>query len=266
MNDPVDVVALILAAGRGTRMKSDMPKVLHPVAGKAMVEHVVDRLHKSGIQDICMVISADLEPWQEFLCAHPEIRVCIQKVRNGTAGAVGSAAGCLGQASDISYASHSLVQGEAFRHEFVLICAGDTPALESSDLQQFVRFCSTRSADVGVLGMEVPDPYGYGRLLTEKDGSLIAIVEEKEADDEQRRIRLCNSGVIYARVKTLFHLLEDLSACNQQEEYYLTDIVARAHEQGYCALAFRTRNWQNFQGVNTPDQLSRVEQFLHSGS
>ena len=259
------VAGLILAAGQGTRMKSPIPKVLHKVAGDPMIHHVTKSLQAAGIRHICAVIGEDNGAFTAYLREQPTLRVCVQKIRNGTAGAVAAASDCFIQGKQIPWAPSFLLRGQPLEHEFVLICAGDTPALDSNDLKDFIKSCLSASVDIGVLGMDIPNPYGYGRLITETGSRLRplrAIVEERDAGPSEREVTICNSGVILARTSVLFALLPEVNNNNAQKEYYLTNIIALARQQRYRVLAFISQNWQNFLGVNTPEQLSQVGRFM----
>ena len=260
----LSVGGLILAAGKGTRMKSPVPKVLHPVAGKPMISHVVDSLRRSGVSDICAVISQDAQFWDQYLRDNPTLSVCLQKDRNGTAGAVGSASACFAKASPVPYAPSESLGSRVYTGDHLIICAGDTPALDSQELSKFIQYCLDQSCDIGVLGMTVDEPYGYGRLIVDDQNQLLSIIEEKDANESQKSIRICNSGIIFAKIDVLFPLLRLLSAENSQNEYYLTDVIGVAHKQNFRVLAYLADHWQNFLGVNTPEQLQSIEKLIES--
>jgi len=256
------VGAIVLAAGKGTRMKSDLPKVLHNVAGKPMLTSVVTALSKAGIESICLVIGGELEKFDSFLEDNDEFSVCLQENRRGTGDAVASAAICFQSAKIPSYASQSLLRGSALNSEFVLICTGDTPALDGELIAEFVKQAIAKNADVAVLGMKMPDPSGYGRLVIEKGDELKKIVEHKDASDEELSIDVCNSGIIFAKTKIMFECLDEIKPNNVQNEYYLTDIIEIAQKKNLKTVVHATSDWEFFAGVNSPEQKIEVEKII----
>ena len=242
-------------------MQSQLPKVLHLLAGKPILAHVMGRLRGLGLSALGLVLGADTAPFSTFLEENKDIRVCIQSVPNGTGGAVAAAAGLFGCPSP-SYASAEILRGGPFKHSFVLICAGDVPGLDHATLQTFLAVCEQEKAPLAVLGMNVPDPRGYGRLILDQAGRLDRIVEEKDATDAEKKITSCNSGVFFASVPFLFDALQGLTNSNQQGEYYLTDVVAIARQKGIKPAVMITSKWQQFSGINTAAQLSAVEAFM----
>ncbi len=256
------ISAIILAAGKGTRMKSTLPKVLHPVMGRSMVEWVIDAAKKAGATDTSLVLSAGHKPFEKVVGLHPETKLTIQKAQRGTGDAVASAAKAYTKAKCPSWAQSELIAGKPSDADWVLVCAGDTPAINPNTIRNFIQSVLGSSRKLGVLGMIVPDPKGYGRLVKGTDGGLSQIVEERDADAATKKINLCNSGVIFAKTNTLFSLLEGLSPTNSQNEYYLTDIFAAAARSGESAFVFETTSAEEFQGVNDRSQLASVEQAM----
>ncbi|MFW7382035.1 MAG: NTP transferase domain-containing protein [Oligoflexus sp.] len=255
-----NTAAIVLAAGKGTRMKSDIPKVLHRVCGKPMLSRILRILDQAGINRSCLVLSEETSAFSDLL--KKQLTAVIQHKRLGTGDAVAAAAcGFIGE-SVPSYSAGSLWSGEPLNHDFVLICAGDTPALDPQVLQDFVIQCQSAQATLGVIGMIHPQPTGYGRLILDKQQRLQKIVEEKDADTATKQITLCNSGVIFAKRSYLFQCLQNLSNDNAQQEYYLTDCFQMAAEQGQAAFVYQTSNYQSFNGVNQRSQLAAIEQWL----
>jgi len=252
---------LVLAAGKGTRMKSALPKVLHPVAGRPMLAWVVSALSAAGAAPACVVLSEHHDSFAPFLAAHPEVRIAVQKNCLGTGDAVAAAAFAFAGATPAPYAAGALVHGAPIACDVVLIAAGDVPAVRGDELAAFLHAFHASGAAVGVLGMRMPQPKGYGRLVT--DGGLLeAIVEERDADERIRRIDVCNSGVIAAKSRVLFPLLHALTQENAQREYYLTDIVRHARVRGLDLMVYTTDAWRDFAGVNNRAQLAEVEAWL----
>ncbi len=214
--------AIVLAAGLGTRMKSETPKVLHPLAGRPMVSMLIDTLSAVGAEPVVVVLGKDMERVAEAVAPHPTV---VQEPRLGTAHAVLAARREL----------------EGFAGE-VLVVFGDSPLIYADTLGRMLEARRAAPAPaptpaVVVLGFRPGDPTGYGRLVADDTGALEAIVEEGDATPAQRAIGLCNSGVMAIDGRRLFELLEAVGNDNAKGEYYLTDIVALAGARGLaCAV------------------------------
>lgn len=205
--------AIILAAGRGTRMKSDLHKPLHQVANKPMVRHVVDACSSAGADRI-IVVKADDDPYMSDVVAPFE--TAVQKDRRGTAHATQMATKILGK-----------YNGK------VLVTIGDMPLIEPETIKKMIA----AENDITLLAMRVEDPLKYGRLITDVTGKLHRIVEFKDATDEEKSINLCNSGAIVVRAELLEDLLSSVKNDNVAGEFYLYDIIAIANERGlHCAV------------------------------
>jgi bifunctional UDP-N-acetylglucosamine pyrophosphorylase/glucosamine-1-phosphate N-acetyltransferase len=255
--------SIILAAGKGTRMNSPLPKVLHPVAGRPMLSWVIDAVQGAGVEQICLILGGELELFKDIILSQQgRVAVAEQKERRGTGDAVASAAESIEGVVKPPYFSGRHVSGSPFKCERVLICTGDIPNLRAKTLQEFTEFAHQHSADLAVIGMIHPNPFGYGRLVQDSADNLVKIVEEKDADEELRKINVCNSGVILTRTKILFELLAEIKPNNKQSEYYLTDIFGLARQRGLRTAVFKTPKWQEFEGINDPAQLKRVEELI----
>ena len=254
------VASLILAAGRGSRMKSSLPKVLHTLAGRTMLEWVAGAIKAAGVEQSTLVLSSDLSEFDAFLARFPEFRVVIQNNRQGTGDAVAAAASSFEGISIPYFASGQLYRGSAINADRILIAAGDIPYLDATTVRSFLE--ATSKSDLGVLGLRPPDPFGYGRLVQNTAGHLEAIVEERDADSSTKAIGLCNSGLIVGRTELLFDLLGQTSADNKQNEYYLTDCFAVARDKGFSIDIFEAPDWQRFRGVNDRRQLAELETHL----
>ncbi|WP_208437669.1 bifunctional UDP-N-acetylglucosamine diphosphorylase/glucosamine-1-phosphate N-acetyltransferase GlmU [Bartonella taylorii] len=207
-------LSIILAAGEGTRMKSSLPKVLHKIAGLPLIGHVIKQIELVGVSQLAVVVGFGAKDVTETVQSFVKNAMIFeQKERFGTAHAVLSARLALQKEVDD-----------------VLIVFGDTPLIEQDSLLQ-IRAQLAKGADVVVAGFHAPDPIGYGRLL-EKNGKLIAIVEEKDASDEEKKISFCNGGIFALNGKHALSLLEKVSNNNMKKEYYLTDIVSIAAQEG----------------------------------
>lgn len=211
MTQPTSL-AIILAAGKGTRMKSALPKVLHKLAGAPMIAHVLSAAHAGGIGKTALVVGPGMEEVARAATAlDPKLEVFVQPEQQGTADAVKAARQAF----------------EDFKGQ-VLILYGDTPLLRPETLKAVAAELSA-GADLVVIGFEAENPTGYGRLLLDDRGRLTAIREEKDASDEERALNLCNSGIMgFRSAKTLLGLLGRIGKNNAKGEFYLTDAVALA--------------------------------------
>lgn len=211
MKQPTSLT-IILAAGKGTRMKSALPKVLHKLAGAPMIAHVLSAAHAAGIGKTALVVGPGMEEVAQAATAlDPKLEVFVQPEQQGTADAVKAAR----QAFED-------LKGQ------VLILYGDTPLLRPETLKAVAAELSS-GADLVVIGFEAENPTGYGRLLLDDRGRLAAIREEKDASDEERALTLCNSGIMgFRSAKTLLGLLGRIGKNNAKGEFYLTDAVALA--------------------------------------
>ena len=233
-------LSIILAAGEGTRMKSSLPKVLHKIAGLPLVCHVVRQVQSVGKSDIAVVVGRGADEVSSAVKEFSKTaNIYLQKERLGTAHAVLSARQMLGK-----------------NYDDVLIVFGDTPLIEAKSLER-ARDELAHGADIVVMGFVTENPSGYGRLI-EKDGKLQAIVEEKDATTEQKKIKFCNGGVMALNGKLALSLLEQIKNENAKKEYYLTDIVkigvSRELEVRAISIPF-----ENVIGVNTRVELSEAE-------
>ena len=233
-------LSIILAAGEGTRMKSSLPKVLHKIAGLPLVCHVVRQVQSIGKSDIAVVVGRGADEVSSAVKEFSKTaNIYLQKERLGTAHAVLSAREMLSK-----------------NYDDVLIVFGDTPLIEAKSLER-ARDELAHGADIVVMGFITENPSGYGRLI-EKDGNLKAIIEEKDATTEQKKIKFCNGGVMALNGKLALSLLEQIKNENAKKEYYLTDIVkigvSRELEVKAISIPF-----ENVIGVNTRFELSEAE-------
>ncbi|GAB4576620.1 MAG: bifunctional UDP-N-acetylglucosamine diphosphorylase/glucosamine-1-phosphate N-acetyltransferase GlmU [Roseibium sp.] len=233
-------LSIVLAAGLGTRMKSDLPKVMHEIGGLPLVGHVVKALRSAGSDRLAVVTGPGM----------PALEALVQKLAPGAA--------CHVQEERLGTAHAALAARTALleQSDDVLILFGDTP-LVTADTIGKVRAALKEGADVAVLGFETEAPFGYGRLLTE-NGRLVAIREEKDATDEERGITLCNSGIMGFRGAHALELLEAIGNNNAKSEYYLTDAVEIANARGLAVVAV-TGTEVETQGINTRAQLASCE-------
>ncbi len=239
-------LALVLAAGQGTRMKSALPKVLHEIAGRAMLVHVMETARASGLSKTALVIAPGMSAVEERARSlESEVQIFVQEEQLGTAHAVLAARDAL----------------EAFSGD-VVILYGDTPLLRPETLRQILDALKS-GADLAVLGFEAQDPTGYGRLITGKSGALIAVREEKDANEEERAVTLCNSGVFAFSGENLLSLLDRIGNDNAKGEYYLTDAVELANGDGLVTAVVICAE-QEVMGVNSKVQLAAAEAGLQA--
>jgi bifunctional UDP-N-acetylglucosamine pyrophosphorylase/glucosamine-1-phosphate N-acetyltransferase len=232
---------VILAAGKGTRMKSALPKVLHKVAGRSMLGHVLAQAESVEGAGIAVVVGPDMdEVRNEVARLTPAAQVFVQENQSGTADAVLAARPAL--------QDHN---GD------VIVLYADTPLIEATTLAS-LRAALDGGAGVAVLGFEARDPTGYGRLLTVNENTLLAIREHKDASPEERKITLCNSGVLAFRLPDLLGVLNRIGNGNAKGEYYLTDAVEIARADGARAAVVRTPE-DEVLGVNSRSQLAVAE-------
>lgn len=236
-------LAIVLAAGEGTRMKSERPKVLHQVANRSMLGHVLAALTEAGATKAAVVIGPDRDDVEkEARKTLPQARIFVQRDRLGTAHAVLSARESLAEALDD-----------------VIIAFGDTPLVRVETFAK-LRAPLGQGAAVVVMAFEAKDPTGYGRLIT-ADGQLLAIREHKDATEAERAITLCNGGLMALRGDIALTLLEQVRNDNSKGEYYLTDVVEIARELGQdTAIAVVPE--EEVQGVNDRAQLAAAERII----
>lgn len=234
--------AVILAAGKGTRMHSALPKVLHTLAGKPMVKHVIDTCHGIGVNNIHLVYGHGGDLMQKTL-EQESVNWVLQAEQLGTGHAVNQAAPHF--ADD----------------EKVLILYGDVPLISEATLARMLD--GQPEGGIGLLTLVMDDPTGYGRIVREND-SVVAIVEQKDASDEQKAIQEINTGVMVADGRDLKRWLSGLSNDNAQGEYYLTDIIAAAHHEGRVIQSIHPVSDNEVEGVNDRVQLARLERIYQA--
>ncbi len=236
---------VMLAAGLGTRMKSELPKVLHPLANRPMIAHLLDTVAALAPERVVVVIGEDMDAVAKTVAPHP---IVVQHPRLGTGHAVMAARAALAD-----------FDGD------VLIVYGDTPLITQATLERMLaaRRAATNPAVI-VLGFRPADPGAYGRLIVGPDGSLDAIVEANDATPEQHAIGLCNSGVMAVDGARLFALLDRVGNANAKGEYYLTDIVHLARGDG-IACGFVEGGARELLGVNSRADLAAAEAIVQDG-
>lgn len=239
-----DTVALVLAAGMGKRMQSDLPKVLHEMAGRPLLGHVFGMLDELGVGRIVAVIGYQRERVRAVFADRDDIEWAVQAEQRGT----GHAVQCAGPAL------------ESFEGTLLVVC-GDTPLLTAPTHHALLEGHKASGAAVTVLSMRLPDPRGYGRIVRGAGGGgdIERIVEEKDATPEIRAIDEVNSGIYAFDYPKLATVLSQLTAQNAQGEYYLTDTVALLRRQGHGTAVVLAPDYRELLGINTVDQLAEAE-------
>lgn len=235
---PLPLEVIILAAGKGTRMRSKLPKVLHPIGGHPMVSHVLMRARELDARSVNLVIGHGADMIKETLDGHG-IHFVEQSEQLGTGHAVQQA---------LPHISKDAA---------VLILCGDVPLIKTATLRALSELVSENS--MGLLTAKMPDPTGYGRIVRDGNDTVTAIVEQKDADERQRAIREINSGVMAVRGEHLQKWLPTLSNNNAQGEYYLTDIIGLACQSGIEVKTLCTEDLQEIAGVNNRKQQAELE-------
>ncbi|HGX93577.1 MAG TPA: UDP-N-acetylglucosamine diphosphorylase/glucosamine-1-phosphate N-acetyltransferase [Candidatus Tenderia sp.] len=236
----MDISVVILAAGKGTRMRSAMPKVLHRVADKPLVEHVIHTAHALGAKEVYVVYGHGGEAVPEAL-SHLDVKWVLQEKQLGTGHAVEQA---LGDIPD---------------NHLVLVLYGDVPLTRAETLADLVRLAGDES--MGLLTVALDDPAGYGRIVRNQAGKVSQIVEHKDASDEQKLINEVNTGILVAPCQKLKAWLGKLENDNSQGEFYLTDTIEMAVKQGLAVNTASPSRPQEVLGVNNKKQLAELERF-----
>ncbi|MCJ8143088.1 bifunctional UDP-N-acetylglucosamine diphosphorylase/glucosamine-1-phosphate N-acetyltransferase GlmU [Ancylobacter sp. A5.8] len=246
MSSPTrSLLVIVLAAGEGTRMASSLPKVLHAIAGRSMIAHVLEAAKGADAAAVAVVIGPDHDRVAaEATRVLPGADVFVQADRRGTAHAVLAARAALARGYDD-----------------VVVMYGDTP-LVSAETIATLRAPLAAGAAVAVLGFRAADPAGYGRLVT-RDGALLAIREDKDASPEEKRIDFCNAGLMAFDGHAALALLESIGDANAKKEFYLTDAVELARASGREAMACEVAA-EDVAGVNTRAQLAEAETVIQN--
>jgi bifunctional UDP-N-acetylglucosamine pyrophosphorylase / glucosamine-1-phosphate N-acetyltransferase len=229
---------VILAAGKGTRMKSSLPKVLHPVAHKPMVQHVIDAASSLGSNNTTVVYGHGGEQLKSAL-AHNDVNWSLQAEQKGTGHAVKVA-------NEFMPDDHT-----------ILILYGDVPLIQSSTLERLLAVKPEQG--IALLTVKLDDPSGYGRIVRNDNDTVVGIIEQKDASAEQLKIQEVNTGIMAVNGNLLKSWLDNLSSDNAQGEYYLTDIIAMCHEQGLLINTAHPDNGMEVEGANNRVQLAALE-------
>lgn len=235
--------AVVLAAGQGTRMKSKLYKVLHPVCGKPMVEHVVDQIIKLNTNKLVTIVGHGAELVRSKL--EGKSQFALQEKQLGTAHAVMQADSFLGKEDGVT-----------------LVVCGDTPLITAETIEALMKHHEEQQAKATILTAQAENPEGYGRLIRNEEGFVERIVEHKDATEEERKVKEINTGVFCFDNKLLFQALKKVSNDNAQGEYYLPDVIEILKEQGEIVSAYQTSDMDETLGVNDRLALANAEKIM----
>jgi len=233
---------LILAAGKGTRMGSDLAKVLHRIHGRPLLEYVVEVAEAVGSEKIVVIVGHQADVVRETFAGRGFVFVD-QREQLGTGHAVLQAR-----------------QAFAGYDGDVLILCGDVPLLPPGTVRRLLDEHARAGAMVSVLTALLDNPKGYGRIVKDDEGTLLRIVEERDATEEERKIREINSGIYLSGAPFLFDAVSRITNRNDQKEYYLTDIVEIAQRGGLLVHACLAEDARSVMGINTPEELQKAEE------
>ena len=235
-----NLVAVILAAGKGTRMRSKYPKVLHKVGGKPMLQHVIDAATLAGCDEKVIIVGHEAELVEEMV---------------GTQGKIALQAEQLGTGHAVMQTAEAL---KGFTGTALILC-GDTPLLEGKELKKFCEAHQASGAAATVLTAVMEDPFGYGRIVRDAKGNVQAIVEQKDATEAQKAIKEINTGIYCMECPLMFDVLATLTNDNAQGEYYLTDVLEKLNQAGQKVGGVITEDSDMVMGINSRKQLSVAE-------
>ena len=231
--------AIILAAGKGTRMKSIHPKVVHQVCGKAMVNHVIDAARSAGVGETVVVLGHGIDEVRAVV--GEDVKIAVQAEQLGT--------------------GHAVMMADEYMglEDTIMVLCGDTPLIEAQTLKRFFAFHDEGGYAVSVLTTAVDDPTGYGRIIRDEQDRLVRIVEQKDANEEERAVKEINSGIYCFNGRFLKESLAKVDNNNAQGEYSLPDTIELIRNAGGLAGAYNGASIEELMGVNSRLQLSEAE-------
>ena len=240
MNKELRVV--ILAAGKGTRMNSDLPKVLHKLQSKPLIDYVIDESELLNPKEIILVVGFKKESVIKHTQSRINLNYATQIEQLGTGHAV--------------LQTNELLKN---RKGHILILYGDVPNIKASTLQPIVNDHISNNRDLTLITAEIDDPTGYGRIIRDKNGNLLKIVEEKDCSDDEKKIKEWNPGIYIFKIPEVFKILNNIKTNNASKEYYLTDAIGLSQQSNMQIKAIKIENSDEVIGVNTADQLKELE-------
>jgi UDP-N-acetylglucosamine diphosphorylase/glucosamine-1-phosphate N-acetyltransferase len=240
-------IAIILAAGRGVRMRSELPKVSHAIFGKPMITWVLEAVKGLDVDDIFVVVGYKSEMVKSE-CEGFNVTFVEQKDQLGT--------------------GHAVMQTAPYiKDSLVLVLNGDMPLIKTDTLKELVSLhLRSKSASATVLTALLPDPGSYGRIVRSRDETVLKIVEQRDATKEESGIKEINTGTYCFNSRDLFNALNEIKPDNTQKEYYLTDVIGIMTKRGLSVYAYKARDPNEVLGVNTVDELKRLEGLFKNAS
>lgn len=235
--------AIILAAGKGTRMKSKLYKVLHPVSGKPMVEHIINRVSETNPDEIITIVGHGAEQVKAQLGERSEYALQAEQLGTG----------------------HAVLQAASFlegKKGTTLVISGDTPLLTTETLNNLFEYHQGKNASATILTAHAQNPTGYGRIIRDHVGIVEKIVEQKDASPEEARVQEINTGTYCFDNEALFTALNKVGTNNAQGEYYLTDIIEILKEDGNTVAAYQTEDFEESMGVNDRIALAKANEIM----
>jgi len=240
-------VAVVLAAGKGVRMRSDLPKVSHLIFGKPMITWVLEAVKGLGIDEVFVVVGYRSEMVKSE-CEDFNVTFVEQKEQMGTGHAVMQAA------------TH-------IKDSLVIVLNGDMPLIKTDTLKEFIsQHLRSKSASATVLTAMLPDPGSYGRIVRSRDERILKIVEQRDATEEELAIKEINTGTYCFNSRDLFNALNEVKPDNAQKEYYLTDVIGILTKRDLPVYAYKARDPNEVLGVNTIEELKRLEGLFKNAS
>ena len=234
------LAVIILAAGKGTRMNSNLPKVLHPINNQPMILRVIKSAYQINAQPIITIVGYKHKMVEETL-KNENVKFALQKQQNGT--------------------GHAVMQCADILKEFhgnVLVLSGDVPFISPNTLKALIKTHNNSNAKATVLTCELKDPYGYGRIIKEDNNILKKIIEHKDANEKELKESEINTGIYIFDSKKLFETLPKIDNNNKQKEYYLTDVINILLDNNEPVFIEKTKNEHEIIGINTLKQLKDV--------
>jgi UDP-N-acetylglucosamine diphosphorylase/glucosamine-1-phosphate N-acetyltransferase len=238
------LASVILAAGKGTRMKSDLAKVLHPLCGKPMLHYSIALAREIGSEKIVSVVGHQAETIKKTF-SDRDLIFALQKEQLGTA--------------------HAVMQARDALHDFegtVVILCGDVPLLLPATVKALVAYHHSHNASLTVLTALLPNPESYGRVIKGEGNTVLKIVEARDATEKEKKIKEINTGIYCAESRFLFHALDRIGKDNAQGEFYLTDIFEIAERENRTALSFVIDDPVEAMGINTASELKKANHIM----
>ncbi|UCD88834.1 MAG: NTP transferase domain-containing protein [Desulfobacterales bacterium] len=236
---------VVLAAGAGKRMKSSKAKVLHDILGIPMVLYVVKTAQKVAGKNVILVVGNQAEAVRKVVSEQYDVIFSLQKEQLGTGHAVSCA---------LPYIPEST--------QHVIVLCGDVPLLTPGTIHRLLDDHITAKRDITILATEIDDPKGYGRILMDKERNVTGIVEETDATDKQKEIKIINTGIYCLKKEVLFDSLQKITPNNVQGEYYLTDIIEISYNEQKIVGAVIEKDFEEFVGVNSHNDLMIVANIM----